>query len=123
MDLNRRSFLFGASAVIAAPAVVRAASLMPVKALPTGANAVWLDSDGMNWSVRAAENLYCGDLVSVDDAGLAWRALDGGRIDGAYLTLQHAKHGTSILVRNVGAGNVTIAIPGERHVLLVSGNP
>jgi hypothetical protein len=31
MELNRRGFLIGAGAVLAAPAIVRAASLMPVR--------------------------------------------------------------------------------------------
>jgi len=37
VDLVRRRFIWGAAAtIIAAPAIVRAASLMPVKALPRG---------------------------------------------------------------------------------------
>lgn len=32
--MNRRSFLLGATGLLAAPAIVRVASIMPVKALP-----------------------------------------------------------------------------------------
>lgn len=41
MILARRSFLIGATAFLAAPAIVRAASLMPVKALPPIVRQVW----------------------------------------------------------------------------------
>lgn len=34
MNPSRRGFLLGLSGIIAAPAIVRAASIMPVKALP-----------------------------------------------------------------------------------------
>lgn len=36
IDLSRRSFFSGLGAAIAAPAIVRAASLMPVRAMPPG---------------------------------------------------------------------------------------
>jgi hypothetical protein len=35
---SRRRFLFAAASLLAAPAIVRAASLMPVKAMPQAAN-------------------------------------------------------------------------------------
>lgn len=34
MNATRRGFLFGAASLLAAPAIVRASSLMPVKAVP-----------------------------------------------------------------------------------------
>jgi hypothetical protein len=36
METNRRGFLIGVGAVLAAPAIVRASSLMPVKAMKLG---------------------------------------------------------------------------------------
>lgn len=63
MTLARRSFLTGLSAIIAAPAIVRASSLMPVKALKSGwdyERYVWTDTSLGYAITREAieDNLY-----------------------------------------------------------------
>ena len=45
MHLSRRSFFLGAGALVAAPSIVRASSLMPVK-VPTFVPEPWLVCDG-----------------------------------------------------------------------------
>lgn len=45
MNLSRRSFFLGAGALVAAPSIVRASSLMPVK-VPTFVPEPWLVCDG-----------------------------------------------------------------------------
>ena len=42
MGISRRGFIAGLGALIAAPAIVRASSLMPVKALPAGSSCLSL---------------------------------------------------------------------------------
>lgn len=54
--LNRRSFLTGLTSLIAAPAIVRVASIMPVKAMPSAEEAYAALAKGMS------NNLY-GNLI------------------------------------------------------------
>lgn len=58
ITLSRRKLLGGLGLLIAAPAIVKASSLMPVKA----------------YAARAAERLYVGDLVTLEVSrdGLTW---------------------------------------------------
>ncbi len=51
MILARRSFLTGLASALAAPAIVRAASLMPVKALPSPETLARWQSYGGGFSV------------------------------------------------------------------------
>jgi hypothetical protein len=61
MIANRRSFLFGlGSSLIAAPAIVRAASLMPVKALEPA----WMPNHFVGFDVVYSERLLTTQAVS-----------------------------------------------------------
>jgi hypothetical protein len=62
---SRRSFITGLAALVAAPAIVRAASLMPVKAMPTAEELYRLRMDEAYRITREnlSRSLY-GDLVS-----------------------------------------------------------
>jgi hypothetical protein len=46
METNRRGFLIGLGAIVAAPAIVRASSLMPVKVLRPEPIEAWIPCDG-----------------------------------------------------------------------------
>ncbi len=62
MNLNRRSFLGGLAAAIAAPYVVHASILMPVKAIikPHIYRITEVSIDGENWCALAYLNLKAG---------------------------------------------------------------
>lgn len=53
MTLSRRGFLGVGVGLLAAPAIVRAASLMPVRALPSN-GLDWFMTDAQRWGFRPA---------------------------------------------------------------------
>lgn len=61
MSLSRRSLITGLVSLVAAPAIVRASSLMPVKAMPP---ANWLDQAYSLTKTQIDRNLYA-DLTDV----------------------------------------------------------
>ena len=63
MNTSRRGFLSGIASLLAAPAIVRASSLMPVKALPTVPTL-----EELFWSPRliVPSNMYPGALTWID---------------------------------------------------------
>lgn len=72
MILNRRKFFIGAGALIAAPAIVRASSLMPVKAIVEQPGVVQRFAGGLYWYggmlwVEKGGNLF----VSGDEYSMA----------------------------------------------------
>ena len=80
MLINRRQALIGSlTAFLAAPAIVRAGSLMPVSArLIVKPTRLWADVHP-SWSrtpiqMIAGEQLWIGDIVRVGADGLAYRA-------------------------------------------------
>lgn len=52
MELNRRGFITGLGALIAAPAIIRVADLMPIKAWKEPDGAWWEISDDHDWLVE-----------------------------------------------------------------------
>ncbi len=57
--MNRRGFLTGLVSALAAPAIVRASSLMPVRVMP---DTDWLDAAYAMTRDQMTKNLY-GDLI------------------------------------------------------------
>ncbi len=88
MITTRRSLITGLASLLCAPAIVRASSLMPVKAWPETAVVLQTNSaaaDPTAWViVRAGERIGRGELVEFRD-GLAYRAQLGSNIVGRAL--------------------------------------
>ena len=76
MTITRRGLITGLATFLAAPAIVRASSLMPVKALPDPMAVIGVTDWGMghmaiNW--RCGEPLNVGDLVRLGKDGKVYR--------------------------------------------------
>src|ERR1700754_3488540 len=97
--IERRSFIAGLIALVAAPAIVRAGSLMPVKqmieplAMVDASNQIGgqLIVNGINGSLRA------GDVITIEGVE-AWRRVEGGlgRLRNFVVTAE-AKNGERII--------------------------
>ena len=55
--LPRRKFLMGAAALFAAPAIVRASSLMPVKSMPTGTTLATFEREYLRYLEGMAQKI------------------------------------------------------------------
>lgn len=93
--LARRTFLAGMASALAAPAIVRVQSIMPVKAMPTGTDLVALlqqrlDDTYTLMKQQVERTLY----YSSGDAPLAFNGYTAIPLDllpsGEYLFVQHS---------------------------------
>jgi len=92
--MNRRDFLKGMLAACAAPAIVRASSLMPVRPLTAEAY-ICTSDDGLMWTERAAPtfDVMCTPGLNVGDV-ISFGAHEGiyiitGMHDGGISVAQH----------------------------------
>lgn len=97
LQISRRGLIGGLAAFIAAPAIVRASSIMPVKA--------WNDLAEFERAAAAAfqdfkEALHTGDFLAARDDGRVFRAAYGDKIIGVCLGV--AKNGESAIVELTG---------------------
>jgi hypothetical protein len=79
MIINRRQALIGSlTSLIAAPAIVRASSLMPVRVVAKPSPQLWVTyyewPSSTPWRVLAGECIYVGDVFVVHQDGKAYRA-------------------------------------------------
>lgn len=64
--MNRRGFLTGVAGLLAAPAIVRAGSLMPVKSFPE------IGTHGFT----IGDKIICYDPGAGDEMAIVWRVVD-----------------------------------------------
>jgi hypothetical protein len=72
MLLARRGFLFGLGALLAAPAIVRASSLMPVRAIVRANTFPTLMAVMPDGSVRHLDTVHHGNVALILDAQLVY---------------------------------------------------
>jgi hypothetical protein len=72
MILARRGFLFGLGAMLAAPAIVRASSLMPVRAIVRASTFPTLKVINQDGSVEYLDHAHPGNVVRILNAQLVY---------------------------------------------------
>jgi hypothetical protein len=72
MILARRGFLFGLGALLAAPAIVRAESLMPVRAIVRASTFPTLMAIMPNGEIKHLDSVHPGNVALILDAQLVY---------------------------------------------------
>ena len=68
----RRNFLIGLGAMLFAPAIVRAESIMPVRAIVIPHSALWMKIVGTDGCVDYLDKVHPSDVAKILDAQLVY---------------------------------------------------
>lgn len=104
MMLSRRGLIAGLGALLAAPAIVRASSLMPVKAFASpympymGLAQLKQEGAPVPFDYTAGEQIYAGDMVRIGDDGRVYRVFSGSQDwqGSAYVAPDTAREGATV---------------------------